>query len=127
MNPRDSEDFILSDVRIHRIVRRSVGFGEVVPPDVIEDDGKDRGLFFIGINAHAMETVEFLQSQWINDGNFMSLGEEKDPMVGLHSGDKDSDADDFTVPADPIANATMVLKPLIPCTAAYFFIPSLSR
>lgn len=32
----------------------------------------------------------------------MSLGEEKDPMVGLHSGDKDSDADTFTVPADPI-------------------------
>ena len=34
MNPHDSKDFILSDVRIHRIVRRSVGFGEVLPPDV---------------------------------------------------------------------------------------------
>ena len=132
MNPRDSEDFILSDVRIHRIVRRSVGFGEVVPPDVIEDDGKDRGLFFIGINAHAMETVEFLQSQWINDGNFMSLGEEKDPMVGLHSGDKggsdkDSDADTFTVPADPIRKRYHGIETFNTLHGGeYFFIPSLS-
>lgn len=132
MNPRDSKDFILSDVRIHRIVRRSVGFGEVLPPDVTEDDGKQRGLFFIGINAHAMETVEFLQSQWINDGNFMSLGEEKDPMVGLHNvkkdgGDKDSDADKFTVPADPIRKRYHGIETFNTLYGGeYLFIPSLS-
>ncbi|MES1964297.1 peroxidase [Psychrobacter sp. AH5] len=132
MNPRDSKDFILSDVRIHRIVRRSVGFGEVLPPDVTEDDGKQRGLFFIGINAHAMETVEFLQSQWINDGNFMSLGEEKDPMLGLHNvkkngGDKDSDADKFTVPADPIRKRYHGIETFNTLYGGeYLFIPSLS-
>lgn len=127
MNPRDSKDFILSDVRIHRIVRRSVGFGEVLPPDVTEDDGKERGLFFIGINAHAMETVEFLQSQWINDGNFMSLGEEKDPMIGLHHGDKDSDADTFTVPADPIRQRYHGIETFNTLYGGeYLFIPSLS-
>ncbi|HCN17523.1 MULTISPECIES: Dyp-type peroxidase [Psychrobacter] len=127
MNPRNSKDFILSDVRVHRIVRRSVGFGEVLPPDVLEDDGKERGLFFIGINAHAMETVEFLQSQWINDGNFMSLGEEKDPMVGLHHGDKDSDADKFTVPADPIRKRYHGIETFNTLQGGeYFFIPSLS-
>ncbi|CAN6961206.1 Peroxidase [Psychrobacter okhotskensis] len=127
MNPRDSKDFILSDVRIHRIVRRSVGFGEVLPPDVTEDDGKERGLFFIGINAHAMETVEFLQSQWINDGNFMSLGEEKDPMIGLHQGDKDSDADTFTVPADPIRQRYHGIETFNTLYGGeYLFIPSLS-
>lgn len=127
MNPRDSKDFILSDVRLHRIVRRSVGFGEVLPPDVLEDDGKERGLFFMGINAHAMETVEFLQSQWINDGNFMSLGEEKDPMLGLHHGDKDSDADKFTVPADPIRKRYHGIETFNTLYGGeYLFIPSLS-
>lgn len=127
MNPRDSKDFILSDVRIHRIIRRSVGFGEVLPPEVTQDDGKQRGLFFIGINAHAMETVEFLQSQWINDGNFMSLGEEKDPMVGLHHGDKDSDADKFTVPADPIRKRYHGIETFNTLYGGeYLFIPSLS-
>lgn len=127
MNPRDSKDFILSDVNIHRIIRRSVGFGEVLPPDVTEDDGKERGLFFIGINAHAMETVEFLQSQWINDGNFMSLGEEKDPMLGLHNGDKESDADKFTVPTDPIRKRYHGIETFNTLYGGeYLFIPSLS-
>lgn len=127
MNPRNSKDFILSDVRIHRIVRRSVGFGDVLPSDVTEDDGKERGLFFIGINAHAMETVEFLQSQWINDGNFMSLGEEKDPMVGLHHSDKDSDADKFTVPAEPMRKRYHGIETFNTLYGGeYLFIPSLS-
>lgn len=127
MNPRDSKGFILSDVRIHRIVRRSVGFGSLLAPDVLEDDGKERGLFFIGINAHAMETVEFLQSQWINDGNFMSLGEERDPVLGLHHGDKDSDADTFTVPADPIRKRYHGIETFNTLKGGeYLFIPSLS-
>ena len=127
MNPRDSKDFILSDVRIHRIIRRSVGFGDVLPPDVTKDDGKQRGLFFIGINAHAMETVEFLQSQWINDGNFMSLGDERDPVLGLHEGDKDNAADTFTVPADPIRKRYHGIETFNTLYGGeYLFIPSLS-
>jgi hypothetical protein len=31
-----------------------------------------------------MTTIEFLQQEWINDGNFVSLGKERDPYVGLH-------------------------------------------
>ncbi|WP_265090227.1 Dyp-type peroxidase [Psychrobacter frigidicola] len=127
MNPRDSKDFILSDVRVHRIVRRVVGFGEVLPPDVTDDDGKERGLFFIGINAHAMETIEFLQSQWINDGNFMNLGEERDPMLGIHHGDKDTAADTFTVPADPIRKRYHSIETFNTLYGGeYLFIPSLS-
>ncbi len=127
MNPRDSKDFILSDVRIHRIVRRSVGFGEVVPADVVKDDGKERGLFFMAINANAMETVEFLQSQWINDGNFMSLGEERDPVLGLHHGDKDAATDTFTVPADPIRKRYHGIETFNTLYGGeYLFIPSLS-
>jgi hypothetical protein len=30
-----------------------------------------------------MATLEFLQQEWINNGNFMDLGDERDPNVGL--------------------------------------------
>lgn len=33
-----------------------------------------------------METVEFLQSQWANQGNFINHGDEKDPMIGINQG-----------------------------------------
>ena len=38
---------------------------------------------FLFISAKAMATMEFLQQEWINNGNFMSLGDERDPNVGL--------------------------------------------
>ena len=126
MNPRNTKDFILSDVRLHRIIRRSVSYGDIVPPNVTQDDGQERGLFFIGINAHAMDTLEFLQSQWINDGNFMNLGEERDPMLGVHAG-SDADSDVFTVPDEPIRKRhTNILQFNTLQGGEYLFVPSLS-
>ena len=127
MNPRKTKDFILADVRLHRIIRRSVSYGDIVPPNVTEDDGKERGLFFIGINAHAMDTLEFLQGQWVNDGNFMNLGEERDPLLGVHHGDKNDDGDTFTEPADPIRKRhTGIFQFNTVQGGEYLFIPSLS-
>lgn len=127
MNPRKSTDFILADVRLHRIIRKSVTFGDIVPPHVTTDDGKERGQFFMGINAHAMDTLEFLQSQWINDGNFMSLGEERDPIVGVHQANRDNEADTFTVPSDPLRQRnTGILQFNTVQGGEYLFIPSLS-
>ena len=37
--------------------------------------------------------MEFLQQEWINDGNFMSLGDERDPIIGLQQ-----DGATFTIP-----------------------------
>ena len=33
-----------------------------------------------------MAKSEFLQQEWINNGNFMNLGEERDPNVDLQEG-----------------------------------------
>lgn len=127
MNPRKTKDFILADVRLHRIIRRSVSYGDIVPPNVTEDDGKERGLFFIGINAHAMETLEFLQTQWVNDGNFMNLGEERDPLIGVHQGDKNDEGDTFNEPAEPIRKRhTSIVQFNTVQGGEYLFIPSLS-
>ncbi|MFN3320967.1 MAG: Dyp-type peroxidase [Allorhizobium sp.] len=99
MNPRGSDLSILTDENIHRIIRRSSTFGPKWTPDVIAADDRpdERGLFFIFISARAYDTVEFLQQEWINRGNFIDLGTEPDPIVGLHE-----EPGMFTIPADPV-------------------------
>lgn len=122
MNPRDSKTFVLEDERLHRIIRRSVTFGDIVPPDVTKDDGKERGQYFMGISANAMGTLEFLQKQWANDGNSQNLGTEKDPMIGVQ--DKEGR---FTMPADPLVKRYRGLQTFnIVKGGEYCFIPSLS-
>jgi Dyp-type peroxidase family len=89
LNPRDTKLAILTDVGIHRIIRRSTTYG--APYDAAamspEDDEVPRGLYFIFLSAKAMATLEFLQSEWINNGNFTGLNEERDPIVGLQQDD----------------------------------------
>jgi deferrochelatase/peroxidase EfeB len=64
------------------------------------DDETPRGIYFLFISAKAMSTMEFLQQEWINDGNFMSLGRERDPNVGLQE-----EGATFTIPKDPVRRA----------------------
>jgi Dyp-type peroxidase family len=99
LNPRDSALTILTDVNIHRIIRRSSTFGPKWSRDVTAaDDGKgDRGIFFIFISARAYDTIEFFQQEWINRGNFIDLGAERDPVVGLHE-----TPGTFTMPESPV-------------------------
>lgn len=121
MNPRDTRGVILEDVRLHRIIRKSVTFGDIVPPDVTKDDGKERGQYFIGISANAMGTLEFLQKQWANDGNSQNLGEEKDPMIGVQEDGL------FSQPGEPIVQRYRGLQTFnIVKGGEYCFLPSLS-
>ena len=99
LNPRDSALTILTDVNIHRIIRRSSTFGPKWSRDVTaaDDAQGDRGIFFIFISARAYDTIEFFQQEWINRGNFIDLGEERDPVVGLHE-----TPGTFTLPDTPV-------------------------
>src|SRR5262249_37023057 len=87
MNPRDTQLAQLADVNLHRIIRRSTTYGAPYDPQATaeQDDAVARGLYFIFLSAKAMATIEFLQQEWINQGNFMDLGDERDPMVGLQA------------------------------------------
>ena len=80
LNPRGERLTILTDENIHRIIRRSSTFGPKWSADLTAaDDGEDdRGIFFIFISARAFDTIEFLQQEWINRGNFIDLGKERD-------------------------------------------------
>lgn len=65
--------------------------------------------------------MEFLQSQWINDGNFVSLGDDKDPIVGLNAG-----TGTFTVPQDPLRRRYANLETFnVLRGGEYFFVPGL--
>jgi deferrochelatase/peroxidase EfeB len=124
MNPRDTEMAVLADVNLHRIIRRSTTFGAPYDPAAVSerDDEIPRGLFFIFISAKAMATLEFLQREWINDGNFMSLDDERDPNVGLQE-----PGATFTIPRDPVRRRVHGIETFnVLRGGEYFFVPSLS-
>lgn len=89
-NPRDTLGFESRLVDRHRILRRSVPYGELVGSNQREADVNDpaegQGLIFIGLCASLTRQFEFIQRQWINFGNDFSQGDDRDPVVGSHDG-----------------------------------------
>ncbi len=124
MNPRDTKMALLADVNIHRIIRRSTTYGAPYDPNALsqQDDETPHGLHFIFISAKAMATMEFLQQEWINNGNFMSLGEERDPNVGLQE-----EGATFTIPKEPVRRHIHGIETFnVLRGGEYFFMPSLT-
>ena len=81
-----------------------------------------RGVFFLFISAKAMATLEFLQGEWINDGNFAGVGDERDPMVGLQP-----DGATFSIPQAPVRRRIHGIKTFnVLRGGEYLFMPSLS-
>ena len=69
-----------------------------------------------------MDTLEFLQQQWVNDGDFMSLGDERDPNIGLQE-----DGATFTIPQEPVRRRIHGIETFnVLRGGEYFFMPSLS-
>jgi len=86
-NPRDADGFFdgkLSDR--HRIIRRGRAYGPALPDGVVEDDGADRGLVFKCYQADIERQFEMIQTLWIEDGDSFGVGDDKDPLIGLHAG-----------------------------------------
>ena len=124
MNPRDTKLEILTDVNVHRIIRRSTTYGAAYDPDAIsaQDDETARGLYFIFLSAKAMATLEFLQREWINDGNFMGVDDERDPNIGLQQSGAT-----FTIPQAPVRRRIHDIQTFnLLRGGEYFFMPSLS-
>ena len=122
LNPRDSELPVMTDVKLHRIIRHGATYGPPLPESAIDDDGIDRGIFFIFMSARATETFEFLKSEWINNGNFAGLGAAMDPIAGANDGDGT-----FTIPMRPIRRRLKGLERFtITRGGEYAFMPSLA-
>ena len=124
MNPRDTKLTRLTDVKIHRLIRRGTTYGPPYDPNALSeaDDEVERGAIFLFISAKAMATMEFLQQEWINDGNFMGIGDERDPIIGLQE-----EGATFTIPKNPVRTLVRGIETFnVLRGGEYFFMPSLS-
>jgi Dyp-type peroxidase family len=84
-NPRDSmvnedlgigPDLAAQEIRRHRIIRRGR----------LYEQGNEKGLFFLCLNANIQDQFEFVQHQWLNSPRFAGLDGEVDPLVGRRCG-----------------------------------------
>jgi Dyp-type peroxidase family len=124
MNPRDSELTRLSDVNLHRLIRRGTTYGPPYDPNALseQDDEVARGAIFLFISAKAMATIEFLQQEWVNDGNFIKAGDERDPIIG-----RQEEGATFTIPKEPVRRRIHGIQTFnVLRGGEYFFLPSLS-
>jgi Dyp-type peroxidase family len=80
-NPRDALPFGAQMVNRHRIIRRGIPYGPPLPEGTA-DDGVDRGILFICFQASIERQFEFVQAQWLNDGNKLGLGRDADLFAG---------------------------------------------
>src|SRR6202011_2606697 len=97
VNPRDALRDSIVNPRLHRIYRRGVAYGPMLPDGVLVDDGASRGSVISFVNANPGRQFEFIQSQWVNDGDFISAGSDKDPIAGSPAEDGQ-----YTFPARPV-------------------------
>lgn len=118
-NPRDAS--VAGVVRLHRMLRRGTVYGPALPPGVLEDDGVDRGLMFAFIGAHLGRQFEFVQSEWINQGEFLGIGDAKDPIAGAQDG-----SGSLSIPKRPIARRLKGLPRFVVTRGGeYGFMPGL--
>jgi hypothetical protein len=77
---------------------------------------------FVFLGAHLDRQFEFVKTQWLNEGNFTGLGQEKDLLVSDNDG-----SGTFTIPRQPIRRRLHgVERFVITRGGEYCFLPSLS-
>jgi Dyp-type peroxidase family len=119
-NPRDGK--VAGMVRLHRMIRRGTAYGPELPEGVLEDDGVDRGLMFAFVGSHLGRQFEFVQSEWANGGEFLGLGDAKDPITGA-----DNAGGTFSFPRKPIPRMLKGLPQFVRTRGGeYAFMPSMS-
>jgi Dyp-type peroxidase family len=122
LNPRDSKLSTMTDVRIHRILRYGAVYGPPLPDGTLDDDGAERGIYFMFLSARP-DALEFLKSQWVNNGSFIGADDEKDPIAGDHSPGHDT----YTLPGRPLRRRLHGLERFtVTKGGEYAFLPSLT-
>jgi Dyp-type peroxidase family len=132
-NPRDmfgeTAKEGLRDANLHRVVRRGRAYGPKLEGNMPRvDDGVDRGLYFLALNANLRRQFEFVQQTWINSCKFAGLSVERDPLVGKEAFDFDDQPvpRPFTVQARPVRQRYEGLPKVVQVRGGeYFFLPGL--
>jgi len=133
-NPRDSldpspgTDKSVTLVKRHRILRRGREYGaplELNPtgsgrPPV--DDGRERGLHFICLNANLRRQFEFVHGTWVASRKFAGLYDDADPLIASRGPGNDA----LTIPDQPFRHRILHLPQFVTVVGgAYFFMPGL--
>jgi deferrochelatase/peroxidase EfeB len=121
-NPRLSLPFTGQLVNRHRMIRRGIPYGPVLAPDA-PDDGEDRGMLFMSMQASLARQFEFVQSQWLNGGNSLRLGEDQDVLLGPQ--DTTATAK-MTVPGQPPFFVGPLARLVTVRGGEYFFMPGVN-
>jgi Dyp-type peroxidase family len=74
----------LANTKRHRILRRGRAYGAPLVEGA-PDDGAERGLFFVCLNADLERQFEFVQHHWLNSATFARPG-ETDPLSSVGEG-----------------------------------------
>jgi Dyp-type peroxidase family len=121
-NPRDSLPFEGKLVNRHRLIRRGIPYGDRLPEGA-EDDGKDRGVIFMCLQASIARQFEFIQGQWLNRGNAFTLGEDQDVLVGAQDA---NGPHKMTVPGNPPFFIGPLQRVVTVKGGEYFFVPGIN-
>jgi Dyp-type peroxidase family len=117
------------DANLHRLVRRGRAYGpKLLGPLPQADDGLERGLYFMALNANLRRQFEFVQQTWINNCKFAGLSAERDPLIGKEAFDFDDQPVPrlFTVPARPVRQRYEGLAKVVQVRGGeYFFLPGM--
>jgi Dyp-type peroxidase family len=119
----------LHDANLHRIVRRGRAYGPKLAGSMPRsDDGVDRGLYFMALNANLRRQFEFIQQTWLNSCKFAGLSAERDPLLGKQAFDFNDQPVPriFTAQARPTRQRYEGLPKVVQVRGGeYFFLPSM--
>jgi deferrochelatase/peroxidase EfeB len=120
-NSRDALKDTITNVNIHRVLRRGFMYGPMLPEGAMEDDSMDREIVFVFMGASIARQFEFVKSLWQNDGDFASLADEKDPIAGANDG-----SGKFTIPQRPVRGRLPDIPRFVSTKGGeYCFLPSI--
>jgi Dyp-type peroxidase family len=108
-----------------RMIRRSIAYGSFVPEQQ-RPDNSPRGIIFVAYMSGIERQFEFVQGQWLNNGDNFRQGNDKDPLVGDNDG-----SGRMVVPGDARSGRPPVLCTGLPRFVTvrggdYFFVPGVT-
>jgi Dyp-type peroxidase family len=108
----------------HRLMRRGRSYGPRIAGRYT-DDGVERGLFFVALNANIERQFEFVQHTWMNNPMFGALYDEVDSVIG-DPAQTDGQRVELSTPWHPVRRRVHDIQRFVTVRGGgYFFLPGI--